>query len=448
MKIDFSKIKTVHFFGIGGIGLSAIARMFLLEGPSISLGVNKKVSGSDVSDSEIISGLKELGAKISIGQSIADVPEGTDLIIYSGAITVADPRLFEEIKKLKIPSISYAEALGLISKDKKTIAVSGTHGKTTTTAMIAKILIDAGLEPSVIIGSLIKDPLSGKAVNFIKGEGKYLVVEADEYQRSFLNLQSHILVITNIDSDHLDYYKDLADIQSAFAELAAKVPRSGVVVTNFSNANISSVIETARASVLDYHSADISGLNLKFPGEHNRENARAALTVSDFLGVPRTKAIKSLNEFEGAWRRFEYLGKTKNGVSVYDDYAHNPQKVRAVLSGAREMFPKKRIVAVFQPHLYSRTKSLFEEFSNSFNDADEVIFLPIFPAREKFDPSISSEMLSSEVAKKFPGKTVRHMAKFEEAAEYLKKISNKEAVIMTIGAGDVYKIGQAIIEGK
>jgi UDP-N-acetylmuramate--alanine ligase len=437
-KIDFKKIKNVFFLGVGGIGLSAIARMFLLEG--------KNVSGSDVSDSEILNELKKLGAKISIGQSILDVPKGTDLVVYSGAIPVADPKLFGEIKKLKTPSISYAEALGLISRGKKTIAVSGTHGKTTTTAMIAKILIDAGFQPTVIIGSLIKDPITSKKVNFINGGGEYLIVEADEYQRSFLNLQPQILVVTNIDADHLDYYKDLADIQSAFAELAVKVPKNGVIVTNFSNANVVPAIDAARAPVLDYHSADIFGLALKFPGEHNRENARAALTVSDFLGVPREKAIESLNKFEGSWRRFEYLGKTPNGVSVYDDYAHNPQKVRAVLAGAREIFPKSRIVAVFQPHLYSRTKSLFLEFSNSFDDADEVIFLPIFPAREKFDPSISSEMLSSEVARKCPGKTVLHIGQFERVEDYLRNLSDQETVIITIGAGDVYKIASIIVK--
>lgn len=434
---DFKKINSIHFFGIGGIGISAIARMFLFEG--------KKVSGSDISGSEIVEELKALGAKISIGQSVGDIPENTDLIVYSSAIPVADPKIFQEIKNLNVKSISYAEALGLVSSAKKTIAVSGTHGKTTVTAMIAKILTDAGLDPTLIIGSLIKDPLTGKKVNFVRGAGDYFIVEADEYQRSFLNLNPYILVITNIDLDHLDYYKDLSDIQSAFFELIAKTAKSGAVVTNFSNRNVSPALEAARALVLDYHSADISGLNLKFPGEHNRENARAALTVSDFLGISREKAIKSLNEFDGSWRRFEYLGKTPNGISVYDDYAHNPQKVRAVLAGAREIFPENRIIAVFQPHLYSRTKSLFSEFSNSFKDADEVIFLPIFPAREKFDQSISSEILSAEVALKFSDKTVRCVNEFEEAAEYLRKLSNKESVVITIGAGDVYKIGQSII---
>ncbi len=444
---DFKKIKRVYFFGIGGIGMSAIARMFLLRSPS-ETSRRVRVSGSDISDSEILNELRELGANISIGQSIAELPKNIDLIIYSAAISVADPELFKKIKKVKIPSISYAEALGVISEGKKTIAVSGTHGKTTTTAMIAKILIDAGTAPTVLIGSLVEDPKTGKQVNFIKGGSDYFLVEADEYQRSFLTLHPTVLVVTNIDVDHLDYYRDLADVQSAFVELAKKVPKDGAVVTDLNNPNVEPVLEAARAPVLDYASVDITGLVLKFPGEHNRENARVALTVSGFLGVPREKAIASLNKFKGAWRRFEYKGETANGALVYDDYAHNPQKVRAVLAGAREMFPKKRIVAVFQPHLYSRTKTLLTEFSKSFADADEVIFLPIFPAREKFDPSISSEMLAVEIKKLNTEKSVRYIVLFEETVDYLEKNADKNSVILTIGAGDVYKIAETIVKKK
>ncbi|MDO8482940.1 MAG: UDP-N-acetylmuramate--L-alanine ligase [bacterium] len=435
--MNFSKIKSVHFIGIGGIGMSAIARMFLLEG--------KKISGSDISDSELLNELRELGARIVIGQSITGVPKDIDLIIYSAAIPVADPELFKVIKKCGAPSISYAEALGVISEGKKTIAVSGTHGKTTTTAMIAKILIDAGLSPTVLIGSLIEDPKTDKQTNFIKGSSEYFLVEADEYQRSFLTLWPSVLVVTNIDADHLDYYHDLSDVQSAFVELAKKVPKDGAIVTDLKNPNVEPVLEVARTPVLDYSSVDITGLALKFPGEHNRQNARAALTVSGFLGVSQEKAVASLNTFKGAWRRFEYKGETANGALVYDDYAHNPQKVRAVLAGAREMFPNKRIVAVFQPHLYSRTKTLLAEFTKSFGDADEIVFLPIFPAREKFDPTISSEILFKKIAEAESKRAMRHIATFDEVVDYLKKTTGKDDVIFTIGAGDVYRIVPALL---
>jgi UDP-N-acetylmuramate--alanine ligase len=404
------------------------------------------VSGSDISDSDIIKELRELGAEIIIGQKISEIPKDADLIVYSAAIPVAEPELFKEIKKLKIKSISYAEALGEISRGKKTIAVSGTHGKTTTTAMLANILIDAGLNPTVIVGSLMKDKKTGKQTNFIFGDSNLFVVEADEYQRSFLNLAPVVLVITNIDADHLDYYRDISDIQSAFSELVKKVPKEGAVVTNFSNTNVVPVIKSARALALDYNSADARGLNLRFPGEHNRENARAALTAAAFLGVKQKVAIKSLNDFEGTWRRFEYKGETARGALVYDDYAHNPQKVRAVLSGAREKFPDKKIIAVFQPHLFSRTKTLFNEFAESFSDANEIVLLPIFPAREKFDPTISSEMLAEKIAYISSDKRVNYFGSFEKTKNYLKDSVSKDSVIFTIGAGDVYKIASAIVE--
>ncbi len=430
--IDFKKI---HFIGIGGIGVSAIARMMLAEG--------KRVSGSDFTDSEIVAGLRKAGAKIKIvtEQKAEDIPKDADLIIYSTAIEVADPKFFKELKSLKIPAISYAEALSEISKDKFTIAISGTHGKTTTTGMIAKILMDAGFRPSVIIGSLLKEVDS----NFVFGESEYLVIEVDEYQRKFLSVSPKILVINNIDEDHLDYFKDLADIQSAFAEFAGRVPEDGVIITDFSHKNIGPVADVVGAMMVDFNSLPIDGLKLKFPGEHNRQNARAALAVASALGIRLDKAINSLNQFSGTWRRFEYLGKTKTGALVYDDYAHNPQKIRAVLSGAREFFPKKRIIAVFQPHLYSRTKTLLNEFAKSFDNADVIILVPIFPAREKHDPTISSKILTEEIKKNYKDKKVESMTSSAEIEKFLNDECKEGDVILTIGAGDVYKIAEAIL---
>lgn len=436
MFMDFSKIKTVHFIGIGGIGTSAVARLFLAYG--------KSVSGSDVADSEIVEGLRKEGANIFIGQEISSVSKDADLIIYSAAIPAADPKLFGALKELKIPSISYAEALGEISRDKFTIAVSGTHGKTTTTAMLSTILIDAGLAPTVIIGSLMRDPKTGARTNFIRGESNYLVVEADEYQRNFLTLSPRMLLINNIGEDHLDYYRDINDIRSAFSELARRMPSDGVIVTDFSDRNAACVVKDAERAAFDYQSVN-QPIILKLPGAHNIANAKAALAVSSALGVFPAQALASLSGFGGVWRRFEKRGQTKGGALIYDDYAHNPPKIEALLSGAREFFAGKKIIAVFQPHLYSRTKTLFDGFAKAFKNADEIIVVPIFPAREPFDASISSEMLAKAIGKNENGKKVLFINSFETIARRLLRSVSSGDVVITVGAGDIYKIIDMIV---
>ena len=413
--MDFSKIKTAHFIGIGGIGISAIARMFLLEG--------KKVNGSDVADSEVTEELRKLGAQISIGQRAENVLVDCDLVIYTIAITPDNPE-FAEAKRRGIPLLSYPEALGIISKEKYTIAVSGTHGKTTTTAMIAKILMDAGLDPTVIVGSFLLDAKGGRT-NFISGKSKYLVVEACEYRRSFLNLSPKILVITNIDADHLDYYKNLDDIKSAFAELAMRVPKDGVVINNFDSISLP------------------SGFKLKIPGRHNIENAKAALAVARALKIDDVVALKSLSEFSGTWRRFEYRGEAKNGALVYDDYGHHPTEIEATFQGARGLFPTQKIIVVFQPHLYSRTKDHLEEFGKCFARADAVILLPIYPAREKDQGNISSQMVVDEIQK---NKQSAYFVKtFAEAAEKATKFAGSDGIIITMGAGETNKVADILI---
>ena len=427
---DFRQFNNIHFIGIGGIGISAIARMLLLEG--------KRITGTDISLSEVTDELIKAGAIIKQGQSLKDIPNNTDLVIYTAAIEVADPELFNSVKSLKIPTLSYSEALGVYSKNKKTIAISGTHGKTTTTAMLAKILIDVKGEPNVIIGSLLTETKT----NYVAGKGEYLVVEADEYRRSFLSLHPQILLINNIDADHLDYYKDLADVQSAFRELALRVPKGGAVVCNLKNKNIIPVVKNIIARVYDYSEVDISNLKIPFPGEHNRSNAKAAMCIAKILGIDELVAGKALEDFKGTWRRFELKGKTASGALVYDDYAHNPQKVQAVIQGAREMYPDQKVIIVFQPHLFSRTKTLLNEFAKSFDLSDEVILLPIYPAREAFDPSITSEMLAEKIS---PIGKARVLKDFKEVENYIKENSKSKDVVLVVGAGDVYKIAEKII---
>ena len=422
--LDLSKVNLIYFIGIGGIGISAIARMMLLEG--------KKVAGSDSSQSEVTEELSKIGAEIFIGQKAENLKEGIDLVVYTIAITPENLE-FVKAKELGIKMVSYPEMLGIISADKYTIAVSGTHGKTTTTAMIAKVMIDAGLDPTVIVGSLLKDHKS----NFIAGKSKYFVVEACEYRRSFLNLSPKILVINNIDNDHLDYYKDIADIQSAFKELAMKIPEDGCLVCNVSDELLKPIIESVKCKVIDYVSG-FEKLNLKVPGNHNQSNANVAIKVLEILGIEKEKTIKSLEDFSGTWRRFEYKGETKNGALIYDDYGHHPTEIEATLLGAKEMFPDKNIVAIFQPHLFSRTKILAEQFGKCFKNVSEVILAPIYAAREVDDGSYNSEMLAKEIEKN--GEKVSVLKTFENIVSYLSTLDKPNTVFITIGAGDIYKV--------
>ncbi len=419
MNIDLSKIKKVFFVGIGGIGISAIARMMLLEG--------KYVYGSDISMSGITDELQKLGAKIVLGQAIELILKDVELVVYSLSVSQYDPKFFTELKNSGIKILSYPEILGIVTANKYTIAVSGTHGKTTTTAMISKILIDAKLDPSVIVGSLLKESKS----NLIVGKSEFFVVEACEYKRAFLNIKPKILVITNIELDHLDYYKDLDDIKSAFKQLEKQ---SEKVISDYSK-------------YLD------KVPKLLVPGQHNRMNAAAALAVADFLGIKEEVAQKSLSEFTGTWRRLEKKGATKEGTIIYDDYAHHPTEVKASLEALRELYPKgdlpaqagKNITVLFQPHLYSRTKALFDEFVTCFNDADNVFLLPIYFARENLDLEVSSEKLALAI-RLHRGEAVAFNS-FTEAEKWVGKMKlGPKDVFVTMGAGEAYKVAEKVFK--
>ncbi|MEK7514343.1 MAG: UDP-N-acetylmuramate--L-alanine ligase [Patescibacteria group bacterium] len=427
MNPNLKKIKFVHFVGIGGIGVSAIARMFLLEG--------KIVAGSDTASSRTTEELKKLDARIYIGHDASQVSSDAELLIYTIAVPENNPERQEALRR-GIPQLSYPQLLGLLSKDKYTIAVSGTHGKTTTTGMIAKILLDAGFDPTVIIGSF----LSGYESNFIAGKSKYLVVEACEYERSFLNINPQVIVITNIDNDHLDYYKDLDDIKSAFVEFVKKLPPDGVLITHASDPALSSVLAVSKHT-LDAGNADIP--TLLVPGNHNRENARLALSVAEHLGISTSQALASLSRFEGTWRRSQFKGKTATGALVYDDYAHHPTEIRATISAFRERFPKKEITVVFQPHLYSRTKDLLQEFAEELSRADYIILSPIYASREKNTHAISSKDLLKEIEKH--NKKVSYYEDFDEIVKELAASAKEKDLIITMGAGSIYAVAEKLI---
>lgn len=428
--VNLKTAKKVFFLGIGGIGISAIARMML--------GGSKEVTGSDLALSEVTDELSKLGAKISVGQDIKLVQKGIDLVIYSVAVSEFAPDLIKQVRALGVSVISYPEALHEISKGKYTIAVSGTHGKTTTTAMIAKVLGDAKLDPTVIVGSLLKDTKS----NFIAGKSKYFVVEACEYKRSFLNLEPTILVITNIDNDHLDYYKNLEGVSKAFGELVTKISKDGFVVCNPASPAVKNALAGAKCQIINYTKFH-KNLKLRIPGKHNLANASAVLAVASILKIDEDRTAKSLEDFAGTWRRFEYRGKTPNGALVYDDYGHHPTEITASLEGARELFPKQKIVVVFQPHLYSRTKEHLAEFGTCFEQADEVILLPIYPAREVDSRDINSEMVVAEIKKN--EQSAQLVNSFAEACDKSLELAGSNGVIITMGAGETNKVADLLV---
>jgi len=438
MNLDLSKIKNVHFVGIGGIGISAIARMMLHDG--------KKVTGQDMQDGEVVQELKKVGAEIKIGQSFENISKDTELIVYTIAIDNYDPELAEKIKnQTEIPVRSYPEMLGIASQDKYTIAVSGTHGKTTTTAMIAQILRDNKKDPTVIVGSL----LIGEKSNFIAGKSKYLVVEACEYRRSFLNINPKILVITNIDADHLDYYKDIEDIKNAFREFVTKVPADGFIVCNPDDENITDVIKNINAKVINYHDYFNKDLKLKIPGVHNKKDAAAAIAVGELVGIEKVEGEKAVMQFPGTWRRFEFRGELKSGAKVYDDYAHHPTEISSTLEGFRELYSKSdgwNITVIFHPHLYSRTKLLLNDFAKSFGDADKVLILPIYYAREVDDGTISSEILSERINVHEDSRISEAFGSFEnlEAKLGTERFGPKD-IIVTMGAGEAFKVGDFLL---
>jgi len=416
----------IYMVGIGGIGMSALAQYLKHTG--------KRVSGSDRDESPVVAMLRERDIQVVIGHG--DVPAGTELLIYSDAIPSSNSERVQA-KGRGIPEMSYFEALGEISRTARTIAVAGTHGKTTTTGMLAKILQDADKEPTAIVGSIVRDFGS----NFLAGSPDLFVIEACEYRDHVLKLSPEILVITNIELDHTDYFPDLAALQETFRRAAEKVPAHGFIVTNPELLNVESILKNVRARVIDYTKMAVGTLTLL--GEFNRENARAALAAAHaaFPLLSLEAGVKSLSKFQGSWRRFEYKGETPQGALVYDDYAHHPTAIAKTIEAARQKFPGKKIVIAFHPHLYSRTKSLLNEFAEALATADYAIVAPIYAAREELDPSVSSAILASAATQL--GGSVVALDSFDQIRDELLK-EDPSSLIITMGAGDIYKVAEQI----
>lgn len=415
--------KNIHFIGIGGIGNSSLAQILHEKGFNIS--------GSDLSPSDITKSLKLKGITINYEHKAANINKRHNKIIYSPAIPENNPELLEA-KKLKIPCLTYPQALGEFSKDYYTIAISGTHGKSTTTAMAAKIFIDAGLDPTVVIGTKMRE-LKNK--NYRKGDSKYLIIEACEYKKSFLNFTPNILVITNIEADHLDYYKTLANYRKAFEEMVSKVTKNGKIIIP-EDGKIKKLIKSAKADIVT------AKLKIKpgIPGDFNISNASLATEVALSQNIPLTGIEKSLKNYKGSWRRLQYKRKKLGKTLFIDDYAHHPTEIKMTLTAIREDHPHAKLLCIFQPHQYSRTKTLLKEFGKAFIDADKVIIPNIYKVRDSEEDmkKVSTDVLVNEI-NKYDNKA-QNGDGLKETANYIKTHHKNFDLIVTMGAGDISKI--------
>lgn len=406
--------------------MSALAQLFAARGIS--------VSGSDREASPTTALLEKRGIRVFIGHDAAHLPEDADVLVYSDAVpeTNVERSLASE---RGVRSLSYFEALGEISKERFTIAIAGSHGKTTTTAMLGKMLADAGLSPTVVVGSITKDFGS----NFVLGnEMGPFVVEACEYNDHLLKLSPNILVVTNLEWDHTDYFKTFEQLKATFRTAAEKLPEDGVLVVNLETSIGQELVGHARCRVMNY--TDVSVPELSLLGGFNVMNAAAAKTAA--LAYDSSLSEEALNaslkNFQGTWRRFEFKGTTSNGALVYDDYAHHPTEIRTTLDAVREKFPGKKIVVAFHPHLYSRTHDLFDGFVTALIHADEVVLAPIYAAREESIDGVSSAVLAEAITR--AGGSAVAVASLDAVPAEVKARNSLNAVIITMGAGDIYKI--------
>jgi UDP-N-acetylmuramate--alanine ligase len=432
----------VHFIGIGGIGISALACFYLQKG--------YKVSGSDLFSSEITDELKEKGVKIFIGpHKEENLPKGVSLVIHSQAINQTNPELIKA-KDLKIETKSYPQALGELTKNYFTIAVSGTHGKSTTTAMISLIMIKAGFDPTVIVGTKLKEFDNS---NYRAGNSQYLVIEADEHFASFLNYWPKIIVLTNIEKEHLDYYKNLKNILRTYKEYISHLQEDGVLILNSDDKNsLKLKVKSAKIKfkiknyTLKQPEAKPLKKILKIPGEHNVANALAALTVARTLKIPDKTTFKALSEYKGSWRRFE-IAETlyPKPLTLISDYAHHPTEIEVTLKAAREKYPKRKIWCVFQPHQYQRTYYLFNEFIKVFRKVpvDMLIITDIFDVAGREDKKIKEKISSKKLVDKIKRKLAIYLPS-DKIINYLKDKIGGNEVIIFMGAGDIYKLSSKL----
>ncbi|MEX0680444.1 MAG: UDP-N-acetylmuramate--L-alanine ligase [Balneolales bacterium] len=454
----FGKTRHIHMVGIGGIGMSGMAEILLQRGFI--------VTGSDCSESENTERLEKLGAKIFRGHDARHI-EGANVVVYTSAVKAEENAETTEALAHGIPVIKRAEMLAELMRMKYGIGVAGTHGKTTTTTMTGLVVQAGDFDPTIIVGGRVH---SFDKTNVVVGKGDIVIVEADEFDRTFLRLSPSLAVITNIDIEHMDIYLDERDIKNAFIEFANKVPFYGAVVLCLDDSKLRSIIPEIERRIITYgftpqaqlrpvniqtselHSRftvlfegkELGQISVDAPGEHNILNALAAVGIGLELGVPFEKIRKGFQKYSGVFRRFQ-IKYNNNNLLVVDDYAHHPTEVKATLSAARGGWPHRRIIAVFQPHLYSRTQQQYKEFGSSFFDAEKLILTDIYPSREAPIEGVSGNMIA-ESARSFGHRDVRYVADKRDLANILANIAQPGDVIITMGAGDIYKYGEEFVK--
>jgi len=429
--------KKIYLIGAGGAGMSAVAKYLYKEGYS--------VSGSDAAHSETIIDLQEnYGFDYKGDHDANNIQVSQEAIIYTPAVGPGNPE-YDKAVALQMKMYSYPEFIGVISENKRTIAIAGTNGKTTTTTMVGEVLVNAGLDPTIIVGGV----MTAFGTNYKEGNSDLFVVEACEYKNSFLSLSPETLVITNITPDHLDFFKTVENYKQVFVEFVKKMSVGNTLICNQGDPELIEVIFQAKKqgiNIIDY--TDLNKPELQIPGSHNVQNAQAALAVGHVYGVQVKNAQTYLeHSFKGSGRRFEYRGDTHEHHQVFDDYAHNPEAIETLVTGIRERYPKIHIVMFFQPHLFSRTQDLFIEFVRTLGLVDTQIVLPIYRAREEDDGSMSSIILSEAIRIEHPSVNVSSPNNFKEAVDIFKNLKlPKDTIVLTVGAGDVNKIADMLLE--
>ena len=457
MKNEIQPNSHIYFIGIGGISMSGLAEILKDRGC--------QVSGTDIKESDVTKHLESLGITIHYGHREENITDDIDLVVYTAAIHPGNPEL-EAAKEKQIPLMDRARLLGHIMEEYQySVAVAGTHGKTTTTSMVSEILLEAEKDPTITVGGILPAIHSNVKI----GHSPYFVAEACEYFDSFLQFTPLVGVILNVEADHLDYFKTLDNIRRSFHAFAQRIPAGGLLVLNASIAHPEELEENLHCSVETFglkenacwqarnivhepngkNSFDVyyqgefyTSVHLDIPGKHNITNALAAVASAHFLDIPAEVCARGLSHFTGVNRRFQRKGE-KRGIVVIDDYAHHPTEIMATLSAARNVRHNK-LWCVFQPHTYSRTKNLFDEFGRAFGDADEIIVADIYAARETDDGTISAAMLAERIAKE--GGNARYVGDFAAIRQHLETHCRTGDLLLTVGAGDVYKIGEEFLK--
>lgn len=456
-QIDFNNPVSIHFMGIGGISMSGLAEILMNEGFT--------VTGSDAKESELTKHLETKGAKIAIGQRAENINANqTDVVVYTAAISETNPE-FIAAKEANLPMLTRAELLGQIMDNyENSVAIAGTHGKTTTTSMLSHIFLAGKLDPTITVGGILES-IGG---NIRVGESENFLCEACEYTNSFLNFRPRYSIILNIEEDHMDFFKDLDDIRNSFRKFVGNTPANGVTMINHDIQNYEAIVKDYPQSIYtygltedaDFYATDITydekacgsftlmqgkeslcKITLHVPGRHNVSNATAAAGLAHIMGVDSDAIVAGLAQFGGADRRFQYKG-TFNGVTVIDDYAHHPTEIRATLTAAQN-YPHNKLIVCFQPHTYSRTKAFLNDFAEVLSTADMVVLADIYAAREKNTYDVYSTDILNLLKEK--NCDAHYFPSFEEIEKFLQKNCMNGDLLITMGAGNVVEIGEALV---